>query len=111
MSQFKQKIKFWKDKIRTTKISYGKGDIQPTRDWRVTITLSFAVLVFGGFASFYFYNKIERGELFVVNKNSVVKEVKIDDILLKKTIDDINNRETLSLQIGKSKPIPLDPSI
>ncbi len=111
MTGLLQKLKNWRDKIKTTKMSYKVSGIRPVHDWRVLLITTQIILVLLAALAFYFYIQIDEGKLFLVPEGKTEKELKIDNVLLKKAVDDINLRETTLSGIKQSKDIPSDPSL
>ncbi|KND46714.1 MAG: hypothetical protein AB201_02640 [Parcubacteria bacterium C7867-006] len=106
-----KQIKDWFKKVTKTKNSYEKGEIKPTRDWRVILTTTFFVLVIlGGVASF-FYFQVSNGSLFSVSPDMSDGEIKINRPLFDKAVADINIRKTVFERVKDGKNIPSDPSL
>ena len=112
MQELLHKIKLIIEKFKSTKIYYMRGGVNPTRDWRILLFISFVVLCILTILAFYFYIQIKRGKLFVAMNDIIENDIKIDNVLLKKTIEDINARQVTSDNIKMGRmAIPSDPSI
>lgn len=111
MSDLTQKIKDWYTKISPTKTSFERSGISPKRDWRILLVSTFAVVLVMAGISLYLYIQINNGTLFVTLTENTEIEVKIDKVLLEKTINDINVRKTTLGDVIQNKSIPADPSI
>ena|SRR3989344_5031315 len=111
MNSLLQKIKLVFSKIKSTKVSYGRRNINPKNDWAILLMLVSIILCVLVVVSFYFYTQIDQGKAFNTVGEGTSKLIKVDATLLKKTVDDINFRESLNLQIESNKPNVADPSI
>ena len=105
-----QKIKDWYAKIRVKKESYKISGIKPVHDWRIILISTQIIIIILAIVAFYFFTQIEAGKFFVVKEKKTEKDIKIDDTLLKKTVDDINSRKTTFDEI-KNGGVPADPSL
>jgi hypothetical protein len=111
MTNLLKKAKELYAKVRTKRVSYERSGISPTRDWQMLLVFTTAMIFIIACVAYYFYREINQGLLFVVTENSSEKEVKIDSVLLKKTVDDIKTRQTLLRNIIQGRSIPSDPSL
>ncbi len=104
------KIKIWFSSLTKKTASFEKKRIRPTHDWVVilivTQTIMLGILAF----AFYFYLKINKGEFFQVVVDESQNEVKINSVLLKSTIENINTRAQNFNKINQGQGIPPDPS-
>ena len=110
MSGLLQKIKTWYGKVRTKGQSYKISNIRPVHDWRMLLVSTLVIVVVMAVFAFYFYMQIDRKKFFVVKDNKTKDDIKINEVLLKKTVDDINSRRTLFEEI-RNKGVPSDPSL
>ena len=111
MKDYLQKIKIWFNKLKAGRVSYDKGGLKPLRDWRIIlITTSIIIFILAIFA-FYFYIQIESGKLFVSTNEVSDTQLKINDSLLKKTVDELNTRESSTAQIKSGQITAPDPSL
>ena len=110
MSGLLQKIKTWYAKIRIKRESYVVSGIKPIRDWRILLISTLVIVVVMAIFAFYFYVQIDKGKLFVVKVSKTQNDTKINEVLLKKTVNDINSRKA-SLNEIRNKNAPEDPSI
>ena len=110
MLRLLQKIKVLYGKIHVTRISYERRGMRPNHDWNVFLVMSSVILLVITFFAFYFYTQVNQGNLFIVAENNSGKEVKINNSLLQKIVDEIKSREK-SLQSIKQNKIPPDPSL
>ena len=92
-------------------ISYDKPSIKPIHDWRVIFFATLLIILVIGGISFYFYRQVSQGKLYIVDISESGNEVKINNSLLKKTVDEINLREASQVKIKQQKITPPDPSI
>lgn len=112
MSDLLQKIKLLIGKLKTGKISYERRAVKPMRDWRFILSVTFFILCILSIFAFYFYIKIDDGSFFTMTSDDAQNEIKINDVLLNKTVNDINARQTTNANIRNgSISIPSDPSI
>jgi len=111
MKEFFHKIKGLYLKLKIKQVSYERASIRPSHDWHILLVSATCLLFIFAGISLYFYKQIDSGNFFTVEDESIEKQVKIDDILLKKTIDEISDRETNRSNIRQNKNIPPDPSI
>ena len=110
MSGLLQKIKTWYGKVRTKGQSYKISGIRPVRDWRIILFSTQIIILILVIVAFYFYTQINQGKFFVVKDNSTKDDIKINEVLLKKTVNDINLRKT-SFEEIRNKGVPSDPSL
>ena len=106
-----QKIKSWYEKLRNPGISYQIQGLNPAHDWRLILVTTFVLICLEAFLAFYFYIQIDSGKFFVVTGNSEEKEVKLDQSLLQKTVDDLNLKEANLVKIRADRVSPKEPSI
>lgn len=92
-------------------ISYNKGSITPTRDWRIILVTTFVILLFLGVLATYFYFQVDGGNIFSLPLDESQKEVKINKFLLDKTISDLNARKKSFEDMLLGSTTPPDPSI
>ena len=112
MKNYLQKIKLQLGKLKSPKISYDRGGVNPTRDWRILLSITFIILCLLVLVAFYFYRQVEQRSLFSVATDSDQSEIKINTTLLKKTVDDINARQMMNYNIRNGVvSVPSDPSI
>lgn len=110
MKDYLKKLEEIYKKLNIRKVSYEPSGIEPFRDW-VIILLSFVGLVFFiAVSAFYFYTKVDKGELFRVDGAGEENEVKINMTLLKKVVGDISSREQNTIIIRQSNENLSDPS-
>ena len=111
MQKLFQKIKVWYDKIKIAETSYGISHISPSRDWKILLITTIVLMCIITVSSFYFYIKLDNGEIFNVSSSKKDRELKIDEKSLKQAIDDINLREENFKEAKDNKSVPPDPSI
>ncbi len=111
MPEILKKIIKWFESIKIRKEVYTKGDISPKRDWYIILVTSFFLICLLAGFSYYFYTQVDGGRLFVSDKETTFKPLVIDDELLTKTVDEINNREKNLIEFNQNKVIPANPSI
>ena len=111
MSRLFQKIKGLYGKINIRHVSYERGGMRPKRDWNILLSLASIVLLILIFSSSYLYKGISKGSLFMVTKNNVDREVRINSSLLQKVVGDIKLREESFKNTKQNKGIPADPSL
>lgn len=110
MQDLFQKIKVWYEKMMTRTPSYERPAVRPSHDWvYIFVTTQIAILLVASIA-IYFYIEVDKGKLFVVVKDEVQNEAKINTVLLEKTVDDINKREANLIKSQQEKISPPDPS-
>ena len=90
---------------------YKRDEIRPTQDWSTILVISFVIFCVFMMLSFYFYLQIKNDKLFKTTKTSALNEKKINIDLLRKTVEDINNREKLINDIKNNGAKPRDPSL
>ncbi len=111
MKNLLQKIKLFYIKITKKEEIYKRRAIRPAQDWSIiliTDIVIFCILLI--FAS-YFYIQIRRDELFAITETNILNETKINSVLLKKTINDINLREELTNNLKNNGIRFSDPSM
>ncbi len=112
MKPFVLKIKTVFSKLSSREVSYDKKTIRPGKDWKIIIvTFQVSVIILGVFA-FYFYTKINAGELFLVDSSVTDNQIKINETLLRKVSSDLVSRENNFQNVKRPEFIvPTDPSI
>jgi hypothetical protein len=111
MNDIIQKIKVWYQNISTKKISFERKGIRPKKHWMIIVfSTSFVTLVLIGISS-YFYIKVENGTLFSVPEREEISEIKVNNILLDKIVNDFDKREKNLSEIRAGKTIPPNPSL
>ena len=111
MKDYLQKIKSWYEAMKTKNVSYEKKSLQPVRDWKIMLTVTFIILCFLAVLSFYFYLKVDSGEMFAISKDRISKDTEINTTLLKKIVGEINSREDFINKLKGGGFVPSDPSI
>lgn len=111
MNDLLQKIKPLYEKLGMGKVSYERKGIHPSKDWRIMLTTTFVVICFLAFFAFYFYLKIDKGEIFVVTREGAGKDAEISEILLKKVVLEIKNKEEFLRKLKEGNLVPSDPSV
>ena len=111
MSQLLQKIKALYGKMHVTHISYEKHGMNPRHDWNIILFASCLALLFETIFAFYFYTEINQGRLFIVTENNLDREIKINDNLLEKIVNEIKLRQKSLEAIRQNKSVPPDPSL
>lgn len=111
MSEIIQKIKNWYQNFSSSKISFERKGIKPTRDWNIVIFSSLVVLFICGGLAFYFYIKVDNGTFFGATVSEELAEIKINNKVLDKLIADINAREKNLIDIETNRQAPPNPSI
>ena len=106
-----QKIKAWYEKMHVSQVSYEKSGIKPTKDWRILLGVTCMMLCLLAVLAFYFYTSVNNGSFFTTSQDGVMNEVKINESLFNKTIDNINTREMLLNSIKQGRQTPADPSV
>lgn len=104
MSDLIHKIKSFFKTSRNTKTFNESGHIRPSRDWKIILVISFLVVCALSLFSFYFYTEIEKGTFFKIESADSLNDVKINNPLLKKIIENLNGRER-ALENIKNKTI------
>ena len=111
MNEQLQKIKSWFKKPTSSEFSYERRGMNPSKDWKKFLISTFVIVVILIGGALYFYMEISRGNLFTVSENPEENEVKINNVLLRKTIDDIHFREQTTAEVKENSQNPSDPSI
>ncbi len=112
MKDYLQKIKSILDKLKARKISYNRGGINPSRDWRFILSSVSIILFVLAIFALYFYVQIDRGSFFYTNIVSTENDIKIDQKLLNKTIENMKIRQNRSDDLLNGQvSIPSDPSL
>ena len=111
MSELINKIKSVVSKSAGPKISFEKKGIRPKNDWSKILFGTIAVVTILAGMSVYFYMGVTRGTFFGAEKGEDLMEVKINNKLLKKIVEDINFREKNLIEIRNNKSFPADPSL
>lgn len=89
---------------------FGFG-VSPNADWKVLFSLFVLLFILISGVSFYMFVKIDKGEIFVVEKQSAVGSRILDTNLLKQTIEYYRERSTRLEEIKANKDATLDPSL
>jgi hypothetical protein len=110
MSDILSKTKKWFGKIRFKKITYIKIGIRPERDWYVILMSTIVLICILGGMAYYFYIQVDQGKLFPSDDTTSIKSVIINNDLLNKVIDEINEREKNLTDFKQNRVIPPDPS-
>lgn len=111
MSELINKFKSWYESLRTSKVSFEKKGINPKKDWNRILIVTFVTVSLLAGLSFYFYVEVDNGTFFSVEGEEESAEIKINNVLLKKIVEDINNREKSLMEIKEGKSVPANPSI
>src|SRR4051812_15984793 len=111
MSAFIQKIKSLLKVLRIKPVSYVRIGMRPTRDWHIILSVVVGTLFILAYFAYYLYIQADQGKLFTSAESDMSKKTVIDELLLKKVVGDINNREKQSKEFIKNVLIPDDPSI
>lgn len=111
MKNYSQIIKTWYEKMVAEQVSYEKVGLQPTKDWKIMLSTTSILLILMAVFAFYFYVKIENGEIFVVTQEDSARDIEIDTTLLKKVVDDTKERADYFSQIKLKGLTPSDPSL
>ena len=112
MKDYLQKIKSIVGGLKKEKTSYERGGINPGRDWRILLSITFVILCILAILAVYFYIQIDRGRLFVVPEDSIEDKTKINMILLEKIVGEVKAREARSADIKEGRmAVPSDPSM
>ncbi len=111
MSETFNKIKLWYQNHSSSKITFERKGIKPTRDWSIVIFSSLIILLGLGSLAFYFYHQVENGTFFTAVVSEELTEVKINNKVLDRLIADINNREKNLNEIETNKNFPPNPSL
>ena len=111
MNDYVQKIKILYEKFGGRKVVYEKSGIRPSRDWKIMLVTSFIATCFLAFYAIYFYMRVDRGEIFVVDKGTIGKDAEINSVLLRKIVSEIKNGQDFLGQLKTSNLAPPDPSI
>ncbi len=106
-----KKMNEWFEKLRTSQISYDKNGIRPLKDWKIIMTSMFIVLLIIIAIATYFYMEVDGGKFFSVEEGTIGNETKINDNLLKKTLEGLNSRQEKLTILERDRIAPLDPSI
>jgi len=111
MSSITNKIESWYSSLKKPEISYEKKGIRPGKGWRLIFSIAFLILfILAGVAS-YLYIQIDTGQFFETENKDFMSEVKINNLLLKKVIDDIDQREKSLEEIRSGKIAPPSPGL
>lgn len=111
MKDFIPKLKLFYKKITTRQENYKRRGIEPSSDWSVIVIVNaFFFCVLGLFGYYVFY-MIKNDQLFTVKEAGGFTEVKVNRVLLKKTIDDISTREASTTDLRIEGVKVEDPSL
>lgn len=105
------KIKTFYRKLRPSPVAYAGGSIYPRRDWTIILSSVIVCLIILALVAVYFYVQIDRGVLFSKTSEDLSGGVNINSILLQKTVDAINVRETRLSNLKQNKTKTPDPSL
>lgn len=97
--------------MSTTKVSFEKKGIKPSKDWNMVLFVYFVVLILLAGISSYFYMKVEDGTFFSVEEQEFKSGIKINGTMLKKVVDDINSREKSREDIKNGISVPSNPAL
>ncbi|MFZ2621501.1 MAG: hypothetical protein WAX85_02920 [Minisyncoccia bacterium] len=111
MSNFLEKIKSFAEKIKTSHLSYSRVGIRPKHDWNIILAITSISICFTALMAYYFYIEVTQGRFFTVNKDDSRKEVRINNVLLEESVNDVNLREEFSNEINKNQISKPDPSL
>lgn len=111
MKDFIPKLKLFYKKITTREENYKRRGIEPSSDWSMIVIVSMIIFCVLGLFSYYVFYKIKNNQLFTVKERSSFSEVKINKVLLKKTIDDIDAREASTTILRINGVETEDPSL
>lgn len=106
-----EKIKLSFKNLLSKKVSYKKKSIRPGKHWRILLLMTQVFVVLLGLLSFYYYNEINNGRLYVVEDEVLGGDVKINTELLKKVVDEMTSKEESLSEIIIGKFVPPDPSL
>lgn len=90
-------------------ISYEKKGINPKKDWRSILIVTFITLVFGGLATIYFHFQIRSGNLFNVEYGSE-ESISLNKRALDKVIDSLGEKKGILENIENGNFPSSDPS-
>ena len=76
----------------------------------ILLTVTLIVLCIMAGISFYIYTQIDQGRFFTIVSDNITNKIKINTVLLNKTVDDINLRQTNLKKVTENKPNTADPS-
>lgn len=111
MKDIIEKIKVWYQNISTKKISFERKGIRPKKHWMIIVfSTLFITLVLIGVSS-YFYIKVDNGTLFSVPEREEISEIKVNNTLLDKIVNDFDKRERNLAEIRSDKTAPPNPSL
>lgn len=111
MPSFIVKTKNWYESLSGSHVSLEKRGLSPEHDWRVMLTVSFMVLVCLVAIAFYFYAEVDAGRMFRIVDDNETNETKVNNMLFKKMVDDLNLRSASLERIRNGQDIPPDPSL
>ena len=111
MQDILAKIKIFYKQITTRKISYEKPGVSPVSDWRKLLTVTLVLVIGLGIFSFYFYELIDQGKIFVISGDDSNKENKINMPLLEKIVEEANKRQESMEKINQIGVSVSDPSL
>ena len=97
--------------MHVSQVTYEKSGVKPAKDWNILLGVTCVMLCLLAILAFYFYTSVNDGSFFATFQDSVMNEVKINENLFNKTIDNINTREMLFNSIKQGRQTPTDPSV
>jgi hypothetical protein len=109
MQDFLSKMKGSFAKITAKQPSYERKILRPMHDWMLIFIAAFVAMLCCAAIAYYFYVRVDSGKLFTVPAETVQSEVKINESLLKKTLDDFDARAAAQAK-AKQGVAPADPS-
>ncbi|HRH27082.1 MAG TPA: hypothetical protein PLZ99_02905 [Parcubacteria group bacterium] len=111
MKEYLDKIKNWYQDFSSKKVSFERRGIKPKKHWMIIIFSMFILTLVLIAISSYFYIKVENGTLFSVPEREEISEIKVNNNLLDKIVEDFDNRERNLSEIKAGKAIPNNPSL
>lgn len=111
MKDLLSKLKLLYKKITTRKENYKRRGIEPSADWSLIVIVSATIFCMSGLFGYYVFYKIKNDQLFTVKEAGGFSEVRINKVLLKKTIDDIDAREASTTILRINGVESEDPSL
>ena len=111
MKNITEKIKSYFGNFLKDDTSYERGGINPERDWNIMLVFVFAVLIVFSIIAFYFYIRINNGNLFSVPESANSVSATINQDLMNKTIQKIEANKSAFDFVQQNKASTTDPSI
>ncbi len=93
MSDYLKKIKTLYANWKIKKISYKRQGVKPDTDWSNILAASFFVSLCLVVFAVYFYIQIDQGNYYAIENKNSENGIKINNELLKKTVDDLDSRQ------------------